>query len=122
MLAEASYHAVIRDELVFVVRVGRLDIAIPDDLLALFLTEHELGRREEAAERDLAELLFFEELCDVHAHAKFTMTFLHFREEIASATCDHLPNRRSGDAVSRGKFSLDFEVDGLFFRFSLEFV
>ena len=40
-----------------IARIGRLKVAMPDDLLSLLLTEHLLGRSEQGVQGELAELL-----------------------------------------------------------------
>ena len=111
--------AIVREKLSnLIIRIGGSDISMSDNLLGLFFAVHLLSWRQQPVECDLAELLLFEELWYVHAHAKFAMTFLYFVYESWTATGDYLPDGCSSDAISRAKFRLHLEVERLFFRFA----
>ena len=87
---------------------------------SLLLAEHELGWREEAAQRDLAELLLFEELGDVHAHSQLLVPLLDGAEEFHAAARDYLPEAGAGDAVPGAEFGLNLEIQRLIFDLSLQ--
>ena len=63
------HHAVIAVIVLFIAGVGRVIVAVPHDLLGLFLAKHCLSWCQKATEGDFAELLLFEELGDIHAHS-----------------------------------------------------
>ena len=71
-----------------------------DDLLALLLTEGELGGRQEATEGDLAELLLFQELRNIHSHPQFLVTLLYLTKEFHATTSDDLPEAGACDTIS----------------------
>ena len=58
---------------------------MPDHLLGLFLAEHELCRCQEPTERNLAELLLFQVLGHVHAHAQLAVALADVADEGGAA-------------------------------------
>lgn len=116
----ATHDTVIRVELLLIIGVSRFDVAMSDDLLTLFVAEHELGWRQEATEGDLAELLLFKELCNVHSHSQLLVSLLDLTEESHAPACDDLPETGARDSISGTQLGLDLEIEGLVLAFGLK--
>ena len=83
------------------------------DLLGLLLTEHLLSRSQEATECNLAELLLFQVLGNIHAHPELFVALAYVANERGASACAQMEPRCLGEACASTQLSLDFKVQRL---------
>ena len=83
------------------------------NLLGLLLAEHCLRRCQQSTNCNLAELLLFKELSDIHSCAQLFVALTDRTNESTSFAGEHLPEGGASDPISGPELGLNLEVETL---------